>query len=176
MKQDGSSRICGGHYKLIVNRLADLKSYPLPWIDQLAGFIGKGQVFSTLDLANAYLQLPLDEDSKKFMSISTQKGLYRYNRLPFGVASAPAIFQCTMEGLLGDILNVYVYLDDIPVSGSSRSEHLLTLEKVLSRLKQAGMRLKESKCRFMLPIVWSTWGITSLLTGSGQQRKNGVQS
>jgi len=110
-------------------------------------------VFSKLDLANAYLQLALDEDSKKFVTISTQKGLYRYNRLPFGVASAPAIFQRTMEGLLGDIPNVHVYLDDILVSGSSRSEHLLTLEKVLSRLEQSGMRLKESKCKFMLPSV-----------------------
>lgn len=58
-----------------------------------------------------------------------------------------------MEGLLRDIPNVHVYLDDILVPGSSRSEHLLTLEKVLSRLEQAGMRLKESKCRFMLPSV-----------------------
>lgn len=131
VKQDSSIRICGD-YKLTVNRVADLESYPLPRIDDLLASVGKGQVFSKLDLANAYLQLALDEDSKKFVTISTQQGLYRYNRLPFGVASAPAIFQRTMEGLLGDIHNVYVYLDDILVSGSSRSEHLLTLEKVLS--------------------------------------------
>ena len=152
VKQDGSIRICGD-YKLTVNRVADLESYPLPRIDDLLASLGKGQLFSKLDLANAYLQLALDEDSKKFVSISTQKGLYRYNRLPFGVASALAIFQRTMEGLLGDIPNVHVYLDDILVSGSTRREHLLTLEKVLSRLEQAGMRLKESKCRFMLPSV-----------------------
>ena len=152
VKQDGSIRICGD-YKLTINQVADLESYPLPRIDDLLASLGKGQLFSKLDLANAYLQLALDEDSKKFVSISTQKGLYRYNRLPFGVASAPAIFQRTMEGLLGDIPNVHVYLDDILVSGSTRREHLLTLEKVLSRLEQAGMRLKESKCRFMLPSV-----------------------
>ena len=121
VKQDGSIRICGD-YKLTVNRVADLESYPLPRIDDLLASLGKGQLFSKLDLANAYLQLALDEDSKKFVSISTQKGLYRYNRLPFGVASAPAIFQRTMEGLLGDIPNVHVYLDDILVSGSARRE------------------------------------------------------
>ena len=96
VNQDGSIRICGD-YKLTVNRVADLESYPLSRIDDLLASLGKGQLFSKLDLANAYLQL---EDSKKFVSISTQKGLYRYNRLPFGVASAPAIFQRTMEGPL----------------------------------------------------------------------------
>ena len=104
VKGDGSIRLCGD-YKLTVNRVANLECYPLPRIDDLLASLGKGKMFSKLDLANAYLQLALEDESKKYVTITTHKGLYRYNRLPFGVASAPAIFQRTMENLLRDISN-----------------------------------------------------------------------
>ena len=152
VKGDGSIRLCGD-YKLTVNRVANLECYPLPRIDDLLASLGKGKMFSKLDLANAYLQLALEDESKKYVTITTHKGLYRYNRLPFGVASAPAIFQRTMENLLRDISNVVVYLDDILVSGSTEAEHLHTLDCVMSRLEEHGLRLKLSKCVFMAPSV-----------------------
>ena len=74
----------------------------------------------------AYLQLPLDEASRKYVTINTQKGLYQYTRLPFGVASAPSIFQRTMENLLRGIPKVCVYLDDILITGATEIEHLNT--------------------------------------------------
>ena len=67
-----------------------------------------GKLFTKLDLAHAYNQIPLDEESKKLVVINTQKGLYKYNRLPFGIASAPALFQRTIEGILQGIPNVYI--------------------------------------------------------------------
>ena len=87
----------------------------------------------------AYQQLDLDEESKPFVTISTHLELYRYNRMPFGVSSAPAIFQRTMETLLRDIPNVSVYLDDLLVSGTTDKEHLLNLEKILTHLQEAGV-------------------------------------
>lgn len=149
---DGSIRICGD-YKVTINRVANVESYPLPRIDDLLAGLAKGKVFSKLDLAHAYLQLQLDEESRKLATISTHKGLFCYNRLPFGVSSAPAIFQRTMEGILKGIPYVHVYLDDILVTGTSESEHLQILEQVLTRLEDVGMRLKESKCQFLLPSV-----------------------
>ena len=89
----------------------------------------------------------------KFVVINTQKGLFRYNRLPFGVASAPAIFQRTIESILRGIPHVCVYIDDILVTGKSQEEHLQTVDEVLSRLEAAGLRLKRDKCTFMLPSV-----------------------
>eukprot|EP00731_Ephydatia_muelleri_P011471 Em0006g365a len=138
---------------LTVNRVANLECYPLPRIDDLLASLGKGKIFSKLDLAHVYLQLALEDESKKYVTITTHKGLYRYNRLPFGVASAPAIFQRTMENLLRDISNVVVYLDDILVSGSTEAEHLHTLDRVMSRLEEHGLHLKLSKCVFMAPSV-----------------------
>lgn len=94
-KRDASIRICGD-YKLTINKAAQANSYPLPRIEDILALIWNAKVFTKLYLANAYQQLVLDEESKPLVTISTHLGLYRYNRLPFGVSSAPAIFQRTM--------------------------------------------------------------------------------
>ena len=70
-------------------------------------------------MSNAYLQLPLDAASKCYVTINTHKGLFQYNRLPFGVASAPAIFQRYMDTLLQGMEGVSVYLDDILIAGTT---------------------------------------------------------
>ena len=148
VKGDGSVRICGD-FKVTVNKYAKVEEYPLPLVDDLFASLTGGQVFTKLDLAHAYLQLMVEEKSKEYLTINTHKGLYRYNRLPFGVASAPAIFQRTMESLLQGLKHVAVYLDDILITGQSEANHLRTLEDVLGRLEAAGMRLKAAKCLFM---------------------------
>ena len=152
VKTDGSIRLCGD-YKLTANQVAKTDAYPLPRIEDLFASLAKGQKFTKLDLKNAYAQVPLSDDSKKYTTINTTKGLFQYVRLPFGVAAAPAIFQRTMETVLQGIPNTCVYLDDILITGESDEQHLETLDKVLSRLEQAGARLKKEKCSFMLPAV-----------------------
>ncbi len=153
MKADKSSvRICGD-YKLTVNQVSKLDKYPIPKIEDLFASLAGGQKFTKLDLSQAYQQLILDEESRNYVVINTHKGLFRYTRLPFGIASAPAIFQRTMENILQGIPHVIVYLDDILISGSDDQSHIATLSTVLSRLEQAGLRLKLSKCSFMTPSV-----------------------
>jgi len=153
LKADKKSvRICGD-YKLTVNRACKLDNYPIPRIEDLFATLSGGKFFTKLDLSQAYQQLLLDEEAKKFVVINTQRGLFQYNRLPFGVSSAPGIFQRAMENLLQGIPNVIVYIDDILVSGASEVEHLAVLRKVLSRLKEVGLRLKKHKCVFMTTSV-----------------------
>ena len=152
VKSDGSVRICGD-YKVTVNKVAKVDTYPLPRIEDLFASLAGGKLFSKIDLAHAYQQIPLSEESKKFVVINTHKGLYRYNRLPFGIASAPAIFQRMIEGILQGIPHVTVYIDDILVTGASDSEHLQNLQEVLTRLEKAGLKLKKDKCAFLLPAV-----------------------
>ena len=103
-----------------------------------------GHKFSKLDLAEAYLQIPLDEKS----AVNTHQGLYKFRRLPFGLSSAPAIFQKFIEQLVGDIPGVACYLDDIVVTGRSEQEHLNNLQKTMDKLKASGLRLKLGKCQF----------------------------
>ena len=99
VKQDGSVRICGD-FKVTINQVSQVESYPLPRVEELFATLSGGKQFSKLDLAQAYLQLPLAEDSKYFVTINTSKGLFQYNRFPFGVSSAPTIFQGCIENLL----------------------------------------------------------------------------
>ena len=87
------------------------------------------------------------------MTINTHKGLYQYNRLPFGVASAPAVFQQTMEKILQGLPKVVVYIDDILVTGRTDEEHMKVLEQVLIRLQEFGLQLKREKCSFLKPSV-----------------------
>ena len=69
--------------------------------------------------------------------------------MPYGVASAPAVFQKLMENILSGIPKVVSYLDDILVTGKDDAEHLTTLKAVFNRLQQFGLRLKLPKCRFL---------------------------
>jgi len=75
-------------------------------------------------------------------------GLYRYNRMPFGIANAPAIFQRIMDQVIPGIPNCIAYLDDILVTGVNEEEHFKTLEMVLSKLGEFGLRCNMDKCLF----------------------------
>ena len=113
----------------------------------------KGNLFTKIDLSHAYQQLVLVDHSKDYVVINTQKGLFRYTRLPFGVSSAPGIFQRVMDSVLQGMKRVAVSLDDILITGASEDEHLATLAEVFERLERAGLRVKTSKCEFMKPSV-----------------------
>ena len=96
VKKDGSVRICGD-YRLTVNHAAKPDTYPLPGVDDIFASLSGAKTFSKLDLANAYQQIPLEQQSKQLVTINTHKGSYCYSRLLFGISAAPSIFQCTME-------------------------------------------------------------------------------
>ena len=146
MKNDGSVRICSD-YKVTVNRWPNLTSILFrSSMDDLYASLAGGKRFTTLDLSNAYQQIQLDDESQQYITISTHKGLFRYNLLPFRVASAHSIFQRMMENLLQGIQGVCVYIDDILISGRTNEEHLEHLDEVLRRLAEARMRLKKNKC------------------------------
>ena len=148
LKADKKSvRICGD-FSTTVNKASRLDNYPIPKVEDLFAKLQGGAVFTKLDMSQAYQQLSLDEESKQYVVVNTHKGLYRFNRLPFGVSSAPGIFQRAMESLLQDIPSVVVYIDDILITGATEAEHLQTLSKVLERLESAGLTLKKEKCVF----------------------------
>ena len=151
-KKDGSIRLCGD-YKITINRETSTETYPLPKVEDLLASLAGGAAFSKLDLKHAYQQVVLDEETKQLVTINTHKGLYRVNRLPFGVSSAPSLFQRIMENLLQGIPDILIYIDDILVTWKTIADHLSNLEVVLTPLEEAGVRLKRDKCSFLLPSV-----------------------
>ena len=74
--------------------------------------------------------------------------MYAYQRLTFGIATAPSIFQAVMDQILQGMANVVCYLDDIRIASSTEEQHLVTLDEVLSRLEKYGVVVNQSKCEF----------------------------
>ena len=142
-------RLCGD-YQVTINPVLREDKYPLPHIEDIFAKMAGGKRFSKIDLKNAYLQMEVGEDSKKYLTIKTHKGLFKYNRLPFGIKTAPSIWQRAMEQTLQGIPGREVMLDDIIVTGTSDAEHLENLEAVLRRLAEKDLRINAKKCRFFM--------------------------
>ena len=94
------------------------------------------------------MQIELEDESKKYLVINTHRGLYRFNGLPYGIASAPAIFQQIIEQVLPKLPKVVCYMDDILVTGSTHEKHLQNLTAVFESIRRHGFRIKPTKCKF----------------------------
>ena len=108
VKPHNSIRICED-YKLTANKATKLNTYPSPRVEDLFSVLAGGKLFTKLDMSQAYNQLCLDDDSKRYTVINTHRGLFAYNRLLFGISSAPGIFQRAMEQLLRGIPGVLLF-------------------------------------------------------------------
>uniref|UniRef100_A0A3B3C7M6 Gypsy retrotransposon integrase-like protein 1 n=1 Tax=Oryzias melastigma TaxID=30732 RepID=A0A3B3C7M6_ORYME len=147
MKKDGTPRICGD-FKVTVNPVLITEQYPLPLIDDLFSGLAGGQKFSKIDLSQAYLQMHVDPESQELLTIVTHKGLYRHKRLPFGITSAPALFQRAMDHILSGLTGVQCYLDDLLITGPDERTHLKNLDAVFQRLENYGLKVQKDKCEF----------------------------
>ena len=145
LKPAGDVRVCVD-FKY-VNTQTSVNTFPLPKLEDILANLGPCQYISKLDLKNAYLQLSVSEDSQKYLVMNTHMGLYKFHRLPFGLSSAPGIFQRFITELLADVEEVQVFLDDIVVVGITQEEHDKRLCKVLSILQNRNVKLNKSKCQ-----------------------------
>jgi hypothetical protein len=103
-------------------------------------------IFSQIDLKDAYLQIELDEASKQLVVIKTHRGIFQYQRLPFGVS--PGIFQKLMDQHTAGLSNTAVYLDDIIVASPNSSSHIKALRALFSWINGYGLRARLDKCHF----------------------------
>ena len=107
-----------------------------------------------LDLKMGYYTIRLDPIAQEYCTIVTPWGKYAYTRLPMGLCSAPDIFQQEMSHLMSKLEDIRTYLDDLLVlSTGSFQEHLQKLSTVLDKLKNAGLKVQMSKCKFCAPEV-----------------------
>ena len=126
-----------------INEKTDQDAYLLPVIDDILDHLGKAKFFSAFDLSLGFHHIAMGEDSQKYTAFSTLVGHFQFNRMPFGLKNAPAIFQRMMDtalrGLIGKIF--FVYLDDIVVFGSTLQEHNTNLFTLFERLRAVGLKL-----------------------------------
>ena len=150
-KSDGSIRVCGD-YKGINERIED-DVYKLPSVQDMFAMLSQDganpDTFSVIDLASAFNQLFLDEESSELLTINTRKGLFKSKRLCFGVKTATSQFQRVMDSILSGIKGVLVRVDDILVATSGGvTAHMGVIKQVLSRLAKHNVRLNGQKCQF----------------------------
>ena len=127
-----------------------LHQHPLPTADDIFTKLNGGMVFSQIDFADAYLQVEVDDASKELLTINTHRGLFRYNRLPFGVKSAPGIFQQIIDSMIAGLDGCAAYLDDVIITGRTMEEHAVNLEALFNRIDQYGFRVRIDKCNFCM--------------------------
>ena len=149
-KKNGALRFCLDMRILNTKTIRD--SYSLPRIDSTLNVLSGSKWFSVLDLKSGYWQVPLAEEDKCKTAFTVGPlGFWECERMPFGLTNAPATFQRLMENCMGDLHLSYclLYLDDIIVFSSSYEEHLVRLEAIFAKLKDARLKLSPSKCHFL---------------------------
>ena len=120
----------------------------LPSVDQVLGQMGEAKVFSKLDANSGFHQIKLSPDSQLLTTFISPFGRYCYERLPFGINSAPEHYQKQLQKVVGDLEGVACLMDDIVVFGKTEEEHNRRLEKCMQRLSAAGITLNKDKCKF----------------------------
>lgn len=143
-KKSGQVRICVDLRQL--NKSVIREKRQIPVLDDVIHKLAGSSVFSKLDAASGFWQIPLSKDSQKLTTFITPVGRFWFKRLPFGITSAPEVFQDRMEQLLTGLPGVVVIMDDILIHGADEAEHDERYNKVLEVLTKAGLKLNSSKC------------------------------
>ncbi|KAA3670143.1 uncharacterized protein DEA37_0006920 [Paragonimus westermani] len=143
-KANGSIRLWGD-FSTGLNKALQTHQYPLPVPEDLFTRLNGGKIFCKIDFSDAYLQVEVDDSCKDLPTINTHRGLYRYNRLPFGVKCAAAIFQQIMDTMLSGLAFAVSYMDDIIFVSPSRDEHKTHSEQVFNRIHEYEFPLQKQK-------------------------------
>ncbi|KMQ89606.1 retrotransposon ty3-gypsy subclass, partial [Lasius niger] len=148
VKKTGEIRLCLDARE-INKRMANDHDQP-PTIDEVFRRIGDKKYFTTLDVAKAFWQIPLKEESRRYTGFKFDNQTFVFRRLPFGLKTAGASFTRAMQRAIGDECDPFtiIYLDDILIASNNLEEHVFHVNHILERLKRVGFRLNRDKCEF----------------------------
>lgn len=145
----GKVRLCLDARKL--NSVTKPFAYPLPNIGGLLSRLGETVYISSVDLKDAFYQIPLDEASKEKTAFTIPgRPLYQFNVMPFGLSNAAQRLCQLMDKVIPAQYRdrIFVYLDDLLIFSASFDEHLELLKIVARRLSEAGLTINLEKSKF----------------------------
>ena len=130
-----------------VNAVTKKDAFPIPRTEDCLDAVAVAVIFSTFDITSAYHQVPLRESDIPKTAFTTKYGLYEYMTMPFGICNATATFQRLMELALSGLqwTTCLIFLDDVISFSSSFDQHVCDLRSILTRIRDAGLKLKPSK-------------------------------
>ncbi|XP_054746637.1 uncharacterized protein LOC129251298 [Anastrepha obliqua] len=133
-KNNGEHRLCVDYRSL--NKVTIKRPYPMPIMEEQFAQLAGNNFFTTLDLRTGYHQIEIDESSKKYTAFVTTDDHYEYNRMPFGLVNAPAVFQYMMDKIIAEMPRgeVLAYLDDVIIPSKTIDEALKRLSKNIKTL------------------------------------------
>ncbi len=142
----GKIRLCIDLTRL--NRNVKREIFPIPPIEESLAKPRGAKIFSKIDANSGFHQCNLAEESKKLTTFLTPFGRFYFNKLPFGITSAPEFFQAQMNRILEGCPNTICHMDDILVWGKTVEEHDQHLNILLAKLQEANLTLNAEKCEF----------------------------
>ena len=145
-KKDGSNRMCVDYRNLNLVTVED--PAPMSTAEDLFGKLGKCQYYSTIDLSKGYRQIPVAKEDIHKTAFVTPHGCYEFPCMPFGIKNSGATLVRGMRKLLQDMDNVECYIDDLIVYTKDWATHLQVLDKLLEKLRQAGLVIRPTRCVF----------------------------
>ena len=131
-----------------LNKSVRREHYPLQRLEDIFPQLSGSTVFTSLDAASGFWQVPLNQRNRELTTFITPFGRFMFKRLRFGINSATEIFQRKMMDLFHDEPGVEVIVDDILVHGRDQSEHDALLQRTLGIMEKAGVVLNMAKCKF----------------------------
>ena len=146
MKSDGSFRPVIDYRKL--NKVSIFDAEPIPNPEEIFNKLMSSLFYSKVYFCSGYWQIPIIVYDREKTAFATSKGLFQFKRMPFGLVNAGATYAHMMRLLLGDVLNVENYIDDVLIHSDPWEIHLRTLRKVFVRIRDAHLTIKPSKCFF----------------------------
>ena len=150
-KKDGSTRFCIDFRAL--NKVTRFDAEPIPDVEVLFTKLKGKTIFSKLDLAKGYWQIPMAPEDKEKTAFRTPLGLFQFRRMPFGLCTAPSTFARMMNMLDFDRFKAVHFFDDILVASESWEEHWRSLDGVFSLLKSHGLTVRPSKVELGLDTI-----------------------
>ncbi len=146
LKTDSAVRICVDLTKL--NNAVRRNKFILPSVDHTLCQLGRTKIFTKLDANSGFWQVRLAKESHQLTTFITPFGWYSFKRLPFGISSAPELFQMRMCQILEGLEGVVCHMDDILIFERSSEEHDMRTDAALRKIQNAGLTLNKKKSEF----------------------------